>query len=368
MKARGIIAMITTKVKSILQEHADQLNQPLTVENAEAVVDVIQTAVMTAAAEGFQTYLQESEIRENTTVHNGQKYQFNRTSPKEFQSPFGKIVLTRRLYQNQNGDSFVPLDDAWNMENQSATIEVREAVLFALSLMPAKEARQLLEKCSPFNLAESSFKKIAENLGPDLENSLDEFLETIRRNETIGEEETKVVAVSMDGANVLLQEPGKKKGRKRQRPGQRKQETEGGFDSPTSYKNATVGSVTLYGAVPPDEKTPKGLLQSRYLARMPEDKSTVLKMQLQAEVKSTLSRLVTDVTKIFLSDAAQGIRKEIDTNPLFADFEKIIDFFHASDHLSNVAKRFSAREILKATSGMSRSDCERQFHEFAISP
>ena len=70
MKAKGMIGMITTKVKSILQEHADQLNQPLTVENAEAVVDVIQTAVMTAAAEGFQTYLQESEIRENTTVHN----------------------------------------------------------------------------------------------------------------------------------------------------------------------------------------------------------------------------------------------------------------------------------------------------------
>src|SRR5215469_204627 len=337
MKTNDIITAMTTKIKSVLQNHADQLNQPLTVENAENVVDAITLAITTAAAEGFKTYLQESETQENTIMHNDQKYQFKRTCNKEFQSTFGKIVLKRRLYQNENGESFIPLDHAWNMEKQFATIEVREAVLFAMSLMPAHEAHQLFEKCSTFNIAESSFKKIAEHLGPDLENSIDEFLETVRQDEIIPVTETKVVAVSMDGANVLLQEPGKKKGRKRQRPGERKHETEGSFDSPTSYKNATVGSVTLYGGVPPNEKTPERL-QSRYLARMPEDKATTLKTQLQKEVESTLSRLPINVTKIFLSDAAQGIRKEIDTNPLFADFEKIIDFFHTSDHLSNAAE------------------------------
>jgi hypothetical protein len=337
VNAEGIIATILTKVKDDLQKHSEQLNQPLSLDSAENVVKIIGTAVSTAAAEGLKTYLEQSETRNNTVLHDGQKYQFNRTSKKEIQTPFGKIVLTRRLYQNKNGESFVPLDHAWNMQNHFATSEVREAVLFAMSLMPAKEARQLFDKCSTFNLAESSFKKIAENLGPDLENSIDEFLETIRQDETIPVEETKVIAVSMDGANVLLQEPGKKKGRKRQRPGERKLATEGSFDSPTSYKNATVGSVTLYGGVPPNEKRPERL-QSRYLARMPEEKSTTLKKQLEREVESTLSRLSSDVVKIFLSDAAQGIRKEVDTNPLFADFQKIIDYFHTTDHLSNAAE------------------------------
>ena len=101
--------------------------------------------------------------------------------------------------------------------------------------------------------------------------------------------------------------------------------------------------MTLYGAVPPNEKTPERL-QSRYVARMPEDKSTTLKQQLQAEVESTLSRLPPDVVKIFLSDAAQGIRKEVDTNPLFEDFKKIIDFFHTSDHLSNAAEAIFGKE------------------------
>jgi hypothetical protein len=241
------------------------------------------------------------------------------------------------LYQDQEGNSFVPLDAAWNMEGQFATIEVREAVLFAMSLMPAHEAHQLFEKCSTFNIAESSFKKIAENMKDVLEENIDELQETLRQEETLPVEETQVVAVSMDGANVLLQEPGKKKGRKRQRPGDRKKETEGSFDSPTSYKNAVVGSVSLYGAVPEGEQAPLRL-QSRYLARMPEEKALTLKVQLQDEVTSTLSRLPKEIKKVFVSDAAQGIRKEIDSNPLFDDFEKIIDYFHTTEHLSNAAE------------------------------
>jgi hypothetical protein len=37
MKVEGMIAIITTKVKAVLQKHAEALNQPLTVENAEKV-------------------------------------------------------------------------------------------------------------------------------------------------------------------------------------------------------------------------------------------------------------------------------------------------------------------------------------------
>ena len=343
MKAEAIITAVLTTIKDDLQKQSDLLDQPLSPDNAESIVQVLRAAVSEGAGEGLRSYLEQNDTRANTIVRNGQKYQFNRPSKKEIQTPFGKIVFERRLYQNENGDSFVPLDHAWNMENHFATIEVREAVLFAMSLMPAGEARPLFDKCSTFNLAESTFKKIAENLGPDLEESIDDFLETIRQDEPIPSEETKVVAVSMDGANVLLQEPGKKKGRKRQRPGERKKETEGSFDSPTSYKNATVGSVTLYGSVPPEEKTPQRL-QSRYLARMPEAMAATLKRQLEREVVSTLNRLSSDVTRIFLSDAAQGIRKEVDTNPLFSDFKKIIDFFHTTDHLSNAAEAIFGKE------------------------
>jgi hypothetical protein len=337
MRSDVIIDVMMAKVKSDLQKHADHLNAGLTPGHAQVVTRCIMDAVMEAASAGFKTYIQENEIRENTIVHDGQKYQFNRTSPKEFSTIFGKSVIERRLYQNENGESFVPLDAAWNMENQFATLEVREAVLFALSLMPACEARQVFGKCATFQLAESSFKKIAENMESYLEDNMDDLLKTIRAEEEMPIEEVKVIAVSEDGVNVLLQEPGTKKGRKRQRPGERKQATEGEFDSPTSYKNAVVGSVSLYGDVPADEKAPRRL-QSRYLARMPENRALTLKAQLQNEVESTLNRLPANVAKVFVSDAATGIRKEVDMNPLFDGFEKIIDFFHATEHLSNAAE------------------------------
>ena len=154
MKAQDIIAAVITKVKEELQKHNDPLNQPLSSDHAETVVNAILNAVLVAGAEGFKTYLAQNEIHENTIVHEGEKYQFNCTSKKEFQTPLGKTVVQRRLYQNKNGDSFIPLDHAWNMEHQFATPEVREAVLYAVSLMPAKEAHQLFGQCSSFNLAE----------------------------------------------------------------------------------------------------------------------------------------------------------------------------------------------------------------------
>jgi hypothetical protein len=337
MRSDLIIEEMTTKIKSHLHGHAEKLDADLTAENAEIVTKIIKTAVMEAAAAGFKTYIQENETTENTVVHNGRKYQFNRKSNKEFTTVFGKSAIERRLYKNENGESLVPLDHAWNMENQLATIDVREAVLFALPHRTASDARQLFDKCSTFNLAESSFKKIADQIGPYLEDNIDELLETIRQEEVMPTEEVKVVAVSQDGVNVLLQEPGKKKGRKRQRPGERKREAEDGTDSPTSYKNATVGSVSLYGDVPVDAEAPQRL-RSRYLARMPEDNATTLKWQLQQEVESTLARLPEHVVKIFVSDAARSIRKDVDRNPLFDDFEKIIDYFHTTEHLSNAAE------------------------------
>ena len=110
MKANEIIAAITTKVKSDLQNHAEDLNQPLTAENAENVAKLIGNAVLSAAGEGFKTYLLQNEPRENTIIVDGKKYQFNRVCDKEIQSTFGKVVVPRRLYQDADGNSFVPLD------------------------------------------------------------------------------------------------------------------------------------------------------------------------------------------------------------------------------------------------------------------
>ena len=61
---------------------------------------------------------------------------------------------------------------------------------------------------------------------------------------------TRVLAASLDGANVLLTESdgaGVKRGRPAERPGAGTEQA-----ATTAYRNAMVGSVTFYGAVSPD--------------------------------------------------------------------------------------------------------------------
>jgi len=78
MRSNVIIESILTKVKAVLQNHADPLNQNLTAENAEIVTKTIKMAVAEAAAAGFKTYIELNEIQENTIIIDGMKYQFNR--------------------------------------------------------------------------------------------------------------------------------------------------------------------------------------------------------------------------------------------------------------------------------------------------
>ena len=102
---------------------------------------------------------------------------------------------------------------------------------------------------------------MAKQMGRWLEEHEDEVLAEIRAEESIPEE-TRVLCGSVDGVNVLLSEPGKKKGRPNERPheGASRESL-----SPTCYKNAMVGSVSFYGEVPEGKASPVRLA-SRYAA------------------------------------------------------------------------------------------------------
>jgi hypothetical protein len=273
-------------------------------------------------------------------------------SEKEFATPFGNIVLARRVYQSREKDAdgknknFIPLDDSWGMVGQFATIDVRETVLFAVSLITPNQARKIFDLCSHFSISETSMKKIVGEISPWLDTNEDNAIASVREQEELPIDQVVSVVVSEDGANILLNEPGKKKGRKRQRPGERKNETEISFDSPTSYKNATIGSVSLYGVVPLGKQTPSRL-QSKYVARMPEEKSVTLKRKLLLEMEHTFACLPDNIVKIYVTDAARGLQKEVDNNPFFCDFEKIVDYFHATEHLSRAAEAIFGKNTTK---------------------
>jgi hypothetical protein len=254
------------------------------------------------------------------------------------------LKLTRRVYQpDAGGKCYVPLDAAWGMEGQFATVEVRDAALYAVALGTSEEAETLLGKCALFRPSATAIKRMARQMGQWLEEHEDEVLTEIRAAEPIPEE-TRVLCASVDGVNVLLSEPGKKKGRPNERP---HEGTSREIPSPTCYKNAMVGSVSFYGEVPEGKRSPERLV-SRYAGRMPEDRAPTLKAKFERELQETESRLDDGVVRIVLCDGARGLWTYIDEHAQYDEYEKLVDYHHTTEHLSKAAEAIFGKGSRKA--------------------
>ncbi len=334
MSSAAIMDMVLTKIKTVLSEMEEVLASDVTPEQLEEVNRLFGKAMSAGWTAGLETWLSTAETDAETIEVDGITHRYKLESEKEFLTPGGMIKLTRRVYQpDAGGKCHIPLDAAWGMEDQFATVEVRDAALYAVALGTPQEAKALLAKCSLFQPSATAIKRMAIQMGQWLEEHEDEVLTEIRAAEPLPEE-TCVLCASLDGVNVLLSEPGKKKGRPNERPHE-----DGSREtlSPTSYKNAMVGSLSFYGEVPEGKVTPERLA-SRYAARMPEDRAPTLKAKFEQELQETEYRLSDDVVRIALCDGARGLWTYIDDKPMYDDYEKLVDYHHTTEHLSKAAE------------------------------
>jgi hypothetical protein len=343
-KAAVIMDAILSKVKGVLSEGGDLLASEVTPEQAEKMNGLLGEAMSAGWTEGLRAWLSTAESEADTIEVGGVTFRYKLDSEKEFLTPGGIVKLTRRVYQpDAGGKCYVPIDAAWGMEGQFATVEVRDAALYAVALVTPMEAETLIAKCALFQPSATAIKHMAGEMGQWLEEHEDKVLTEIRDQELIPEE-TRVLCASMDGVNVLLSEPGKKKGRPNERP---HEGTSKDTLCPTCYKNAMVGSVTFYGEVPEGEKAPERLA-SRYVARMPEDRAPTLKAKFEQELEETESRLNDDVARIILCDGANGLWTYIDDNPRYDEYEKLVDYHHTTEHLSKAAEAIFGKGSPKA--------------------
>jgi hypothetical protein len=234
----------------------------LTADLASQVRIAMQGAFSHAGREAYKWFLERYDLQEPLSEWQGQMLRFKAVSPKTFLSSFGTISVERRLYQaDTGGPSYVPLDHLWDMDGHFATEDVRQAVCFAMAHMTAEETEQLLELCSLFRPSATAIQHIVEKVSEEVQPHQDVLDATIQAS-IEAPADTKVLVASMDGANVLLREPGVRRGRPSERP--RPEES----DEPknATYKNAMVGAISFYGAVPKDHKGPERL-RSFYSAR-----------------------------------------------------------------------------------------------------
>ncbi len=154
-------------------------------------------------------------------------------------------------------------------------------------------------------------------------------------------EGTRVLAASLDGANVLMREPGAKRGRPAERPIERRQSEN------TAYRNAMAGTVSCYGDVPQGAKCPERL-QTRYVSRMPEAGAGSFKERFEEELASAEAGLPGDAIKVLICDGARALWKYAENSPRFEDYEKLVDYWHSLEHLSLAAEALFGKGTAQA--------------------
>jgi len=305
----------------------------LTADLALEFSAALKDAFSQAGQKAYQVFIQSYDIQDPTVLLNGQTLRWKMASPKNFLTPFGTMQITRSLYQaDAGGGCFCPLDDLWGMNNEFATEDVREAIAFSMAHLTADETGQLFDKCAWFHPSATAIKNITDNIGDFVEEHAETIMQTVQDVQQFPQQ-TDVLVASMDGVNVLLREKGAQKGRPAERPGM-----EATSSKNTAYKNATAGAISCYAATSnPQEERPQRL-QSSYVARMPQDGATTFKQQFEQEIRAAEEKLPTGVTKIFLCDGHRAIWSYAENTPMYNDYEKLIDFYHTTEHLSKAGE------------------------------
>ena len=306
--------------------------EALTPELAEEMTRGIKQAISLAGVAMYRTFLLGYEVHASEIEVDGETYRFKFPSKKRYMTYFGEMELERNVFQNKDDiKTCIPLDAAWGMEGEFMTPEVKEAVAFSSGLVTPEETATLLDKCALFHPHPTAIKHANRELGEFIEGHRDVLDERIRSEERLPDD-TKVFALSIDGANVLLREKGPRRGRPAERP--RAEESQ---EKTTAYKHAMVASLSCYGAVPEGQKTPERL-SCRYISRMPEARAPTFKRQLEAELDALEAPCGSDIVKVLLLDGARNLWNYADNDERYDAYEKLIDYWHAVEHLSKAAE------------------------------
>ena len=348
-----IIQNVVKQAMNVFEQNmidlANQSNtKELTADLALEVSSVLQSALSLAGQTAYQTFIESYDLQEPVLKINGQLLRWKMKSSKQFLTPFGTIEITRSLYQaDQGGRTYCSLDDFWGMPDEFATEDIREAVAFSMAHLTADETEQLFGKCAWFQPSATAIKNMANEIGDVVETHGDALISAVQQSDAIPPE-TEVLVASMDGVNVLLREPGIPQGRPAQRPGLK------ASSSPnTAFKNAMTGAISCYRIASDSEERPQRL-QSRYTARMHQERAVTFKAHFEQELLSAEAKLSADVIKIFLCDGRRSIWSYVAENPLYEGYEPLIDFYHTADHLSKAGEALFGKSSQKSTAWYDR--------------
>ena len=130
MNTNAMIEAMCNAIKQNLTAFCEREDfEALTPAAAERMGEGMGDALAAGGVAGFRSFLLQYERDGDALEHEGRRMRLKRTNPKRFMTPFGEMVLPRKVYQaDRGGACFVPLDASWGMQGEFATVRVREAV------------------------------------------------------------------------------------------------------------------------------------------------------------------------------------------------------------------------------------------------
>jgi len=256
----------------------------------------------------------------------GETYRPALTSTETYLSGAGPVTVMRHLYRpaGRGSRSICPLElRAGIVAGHFTPRAARQAAFVTAQLTPG-ESEALFAELEGMCPSHASLDRLPKTLSSHWEQHRQDWEVALREQETVPAE-ARIMAISVDGVMAPMKDGAAKRNAKQAEPGKHS-------SGPTGNREIGCGTVVLYDA------EGKRMQTLRY-GRMPESKKASLQQQLYAEVASIVA-IRPDLVRVHLADGAKDNWRLLDEIEQMLNLPsqtcvKILDFYHACDHLKN---------------------------------
>lgn len=342
MSVREIVSGVVTQFREELTALVEtRLDATMTPAGFAEMVEGLKVTLASTGRRAFEELVAASEEKADVVEQGGKRHRFKQPSTKEWLTPFGLVRVERRYYQpDEGGDGFAPLDVRCGMEGRYMTPDLEEATALGSADLSPSATRTLLGKVLPQAPSDKAIRRVIAEVGEWADEAWNEIEHRVAEEARLPDGD--LLVVSTDGVNVPMREEGVKTGRPAERPGVRE-----GSRTTTSWREAGVGTISIYRAGDGGEVMPERLA-TRYFAQMPEaGMKTLFARQSQAAWELSRERAFAEI--VVICDGKPSLWNTIEEDPLYAQATHVLDFFHAAEHLSRTAEAIFGKKSPRAT-------------------
>ena len=337
------LSACVTKVRENVLQWEDRLqSEHGGPEEFRQAVAELRAALDTLGRVGFQRLAQACEVAGDILEDGGRWYRFKQVVDKRWLTLWGTVVVPRRVYQEDHGGpSRLPVDERCGMVKRFMVPELERMTAFLGARLVPAEVEDSLGQVLLEPPSRTAIQHVLTDVGQCAEEGAGQ-LELALQDAAPLNAEGDTLVVSWDGVTVPLREPAPKRGRPAERPTATDTDT-----APTAWKEAGVGMVATYlTPLDPETEQPERV-DVRYAARIPEAKMTTLVNGLVDQTIRAMQQSCYDHL-VVLADGRREIWRTVDGHAEFDDFIRILDFYHAAEHLSKAAEYLFGKASAKA--------------------